>query len=272
VRASAATIGLRNARYSAQPAPDVCHLGDNRQWKRYNRHFSQPAIRTGGAAVATTDFLGRLDEASRNALLAHAVRHRVRKGAFLYRVGDPGDAVYLLLAGRIKTYKIAPGGREVILWFGFPGEVFGLVEAPHHKGRMVSVEACEASEVAEISSARFREFLAGHPTVSQLLVQIIASRLGILANRLVYLMADNAEARIAKLLVDLAARYHDAKDGAEHPIGLTHQEIADIAGVQRQTVTRILGGFTERGALAVRYRRINIRDRELLAQYAAPHP
>lgn len=222
--------------------------------------------------MATTDFLGRLEEETRRALLARAARRRLAKGAYVYRVSDPGDAVYLLLAGRIKTYKLAPNGREVILWFGFPGEVFGLVEAPHHKGRMVSVEACEPSEVAEISSARFREFLSAHPDVSQLLVQIIASRLGMLANRLVYLMADNAEARIAKLLVDLAARYHDPADGAGRPIGLTHQEIANITDVQRQTVTRILGRFTERGALSMRYRKISIRDRELLARYAARHP
>jgi len=222
--------------------------------------------------VATTDFLGRLDEETRRTLLARAMRRRLGKGAFVYRVSDPGDAVYLLLAGRIKTYKLTPDGREVILWFGFPGEVFGLVEAPHHKGRMVSVEACEPSEVAEISSARFRGFLVAHPEVSQLLVQIIASRLGMLANRLVYLMADNAEARIAKFLVDLAARYHDPADGAARPIGLTHQEIADITGVQRQTATRILGRFTERGVLSVRYRKISIRDRDRLARYAARHP
>ncbi|MBI4381622.1 MAG: cyclic nucleotide-binding domain-containing protein, partial [candidate division NC10 bacterium] len=67
----------------------------------------------------------------------------MRKGAFVFRVSDPGKSVYVLLAGRIKTYKIAPSGREVILWFGFPGEVFGLVESPHHRGRMVTVETCE---------------------------------------------------------------------------------------------------------------------------------
>jgi CRP/FNR family transcriptional regulator, cyclic AMP receptor protein len=219
--------------------------------------------------VATTDFLGKLDADARSALLSRATRRRLRKGAYLYRVSDPGDSVYLLLSGRIKTYKIAANGREVILWFGFPGEVFGLVETPQPRGRMVSVEACEPSEVAEISHAKFRGFLAAHPAVSQILVQIIASRLGMLANRLVYLMADNAEARVAKLLLDLAARYHDPKDGAEHPIGLTHQEIAEITDVERQTVTRIIGRFTERGALSARYRRISIRDRELLARFAA---
>lgn len=222
--------------------------------------------------MATTDFLGKLDAETRRSLLARATRRRLGKSAFVYRVSDPGDAVYLLLAGRIKTYKLTPDGREVILWFGFPGEVFGLVEAPRHKGRLVSVETCEPSEVAEISSAKFRGFLAAHPDVSQLLLQIVASRLGMLANRLVYLMADNAEARIAKLLVDLATRYHDPVHGAGRSIGLTHQEIADIAGVQRQTATRILGRFTERGALSMRYRKISIRDRELLVRYAARHP
>jgi len=222
--------------------------------------------------VVTTDFLGRLGEETRCALLALATRRPLSKGAYAYRVSDPGDAVYLLIAGRIKTYKLTPDGREVILWFGFPGEVFGLVEAPHHKGRMVSVEACEPSEVAEISSAKFREFLAAHPDVSQILVQIMASRLGMLANRLVYLMADDAEARIAKFLVDLAARYHGPANRDARPIGLTHQEIADITGVQRQTATRILGRLTERGALSVRYRKISIRDRDLLSRYASRQP
>lgn len=222
--------------------------------------------------MPTTDFLGQLDAIARSALLAEAAHRSLRKGDFVFRVGDSGDAVFVLLAGRIKTYKIAPSGREVILWFGFPGEIFGLVETPHHKGRMVNIEACEKTEIAEVPLARFREFLAAYPEVSQLCIRVISSRLGMLANRLVYLMADNAEARIAKLLVDLAARYHDTKGDAEQPIGLTHQEIADITGVQRQTVTRILGRFTQRGALSVRYRKISIRDRELLARYAARHP
>ena len=222
--------------------------------------------------MANTDFLGQLDSGRREALLSLATSVRMRKREFVFRVGDPGDAVYLLLAGRIKTYKISPSGREVILWFGFPGEVFGLVESPHNRGRMVNVQACETTELAKIAGPRFREFLAAHPDVSQTCIRIVASRMGMLANRLVYLMADNAEARIAKLLVDLAARYHEPKDGAEHPIGLTHQEIANITGVQRQTVTRILGKFTARGALAVRYRNILIRDRELLVRYAARHP
>lgn len=222
--------------------------------------------------MASTDFLGQLDAGSRRDLLAHTVRRHFRKGDFIFRVGDHGDAVFVLLDGRVKTYKLSPSGREVILWFCFPGEIFGLVETPHHKGRMVNVQACEKTEIAELPSARFHEFLESHPDVSQLCIKIIASRLGMLANRVVYLTTDNASARIAKLLMDLAARYGDGKDTAgDIPFNLTHQEIADITGIQRQTATRILGQFTARGALKIRYRRINIRDRDLLARFAARH-
>jgi len=219
--------------------------------------------------VAATDFLGRLDEGTRASLMALTTRYRLGKGSFVYRISDPGDTVHFLLSGRIKTCKFTPDGREIILWFGFPGEVFGLIEAPHHKGRMVSVETCEPCEIARMSSAGFREFMGSRPAVSQLLVQIVASRLGMLANRLVYFAADDAETRIAKLLVNLDARHSNAGGGAEQPIGLTHQEIADLTGVQRQTATRILGRLAKCGALSMRYRRISIRDRELLSRFSA---
>lgn len=221
--------------------------------------------------MSTTDFLGQLSPNHQQALLAVATRHRLRKGEFIFRAGDPGDAVFVLLAGRVKTYKIAPNGKEVILWFNFPGEMFGFVETPHNKGRMVNIQTCEKTEIAKVSGANFRELITAHAEISQLCFRVVASRLGMLANRLVYLMNDNAEARIAKFLLDLAARYHDTSSATEHPIDLTHQEIANISGVQRQTVTQILGKFSKRGALSMRYRSISIRSHDLLARYAARH-
>lgn len=93
----------------------------------------------------------------------------------------------------------------------------------------------------------------------------------VLFSRLHYPTNDSAEARIAKFLLDLDARYHGAGGSTEHPLDLTHQEIANIAGVQRQTVTRIPGKFSKGRALAVHYRHISVRDHDLPARYAARH-
>lgn len=222
--------------------------------------------------MAPIDFLGQLDAHTREELLARGRRQTLKKGDYVFRVGDKGDSVFLLLRGRAKTYKISPEGREVILWFCFPGELFGLAAHPHQKGRMVTVQACELSEVAELPHSRFQAFLDSHPEVSRRCLQAVAFRLGMLANRLVRLMADDAAARIAKLLLGLAVRYGGENDAESVPLAITHQEIADITGVQRQTVTRIVGDFTTAGALSGRYRKIIIKNRELLAEYAAHRP
>lgn len=220
--------------------------------------------------MAPTDFLGQLRPHVREALLAQARPKLLKKGEYVFRVGDDGDSVFLLLSGRAKTYKVSPEGRDTILWFCYPGELFGVAAHPHHKGRMVSVQACEPSEIAEITQTRFDAFLDSHPAAGKVCLQAVAFRLGMLANRLVCLTANDAAARVSKLLIDLAIRYVNGH-GSETPVPLaiTHQEIADITGVQRQTVTRIVGDLTNCGALRARYRKIIITDRGRLAEYAA---
>jgi len=221
--------------------------------------------------MAPTDFLGQLEPPARDALLAQARCKPLRKGEYVFRVGDDGVSVFVLLSGRAKTYKVSPDGRDTILWFCYPGELFGVAAHPHDRGRMVSVQACEPSEVAEITQSRFHAFLDAHPPAARLCLQAVAFRLGMLANRLVRLTADDAAARVAKLLIDLAIR-HDYGHGHPPPVlAITHQEVADITGVQRQTVTRIIGELTTCGALRALYRKIVITDRERLAGYAAGH-
>ena len=222
--------------------------------------------------MAPTDFLGQLDAPARGALLACVRRRPLRKGEYIFRVGDEGDSVFLLLHGRAKSFKLSPEGREVILWFCFPGELFGLAAHPHQKGRMISVQACEQSEIGELSHAAFDSFLTSNATIAKLCMQAMAFRLGMLANRLVRLAADEAPARIAKLLIDLYMRYGSEGDATSAPLPITHQEIADMTGAQRQTVTRILGEFASSGAIDARYRKIVITNRDLLAAYAANSP
>src|SRR5690606_27325869 len=132
--------------------------------------------------MAPTDFLGQLAATERTALIACARTRSLSKGEYVFRIGDEGDSVFVLLHGRAKTYKVSAEGREVILWFCFPGEVFGLAAHPHDRGRMVSVQASESCAVAEIPCGRFHAFLDAHPRASALCLQAVTFRLGMLAN------------------------------------------------------------------------------------------
>jgi CRP/FNR family transcriptional regulator len=93
----------------------------------------------------------------------------------------------------------------------------------------------------------------------------MAARLGILTNTLVNLVADNAYARVAKLILHLGL-HHGTRLGRVINLGvlLTHQEIADMSGVNRQTVTRIVGDLRSQGVLSIVRRRIRIENEEAL--------
>jgi CRP/FNR family transcriptional regulator len=214
----------------------------------------------------TADFLGQIGATERDKLLKLGRRRSFRKGEFVFRLGDHGDRVYFLLSGRLKFFRLAPNGREVILWFCFPGEVFGMTEVNDARGRRVNVQTCEASQVATLPEAAFNHYLDTHPDAARLCRRVMSARLGVLANVLVNLVVDDAHTRIAKLILHLGARY-GLRRGEEIylQMPLTHQEIANMTGVNRQTASRILSEFRRKGLLSINNRRIHIESEEKLA-------
>lgn len=217
--------------------------------------------------IAPSDFLNQLAPGDHDALLQLAERKRFSKGDFVFCAGDPGKNVYFLLGGRVKIYELSPLGREVILWFCFPGEIFGLAEVARGGGRVVYAQACEDSEVLAVSQKQFRAFLKAHPDVAFLSMQVLASRLRVLGEVLANLVSDDVNTRVAKLILRLGARYGKRVGKEIHlDIPLTHQEIADMVGTTRQTVTAVLGQLKRQGVLSIDSHRIQIESEELLSE------
>jgi CRP/FNR family cyclic AMP-dependent transcriptional regulator len=214
---------------------------------------------------ASTDFLGQLASDEREALLRLAKRRCVRTGQFIFRVGELKRGAYIVLRGRLKFFRLSPAGREVILWFSFPGEIFGLAEVPAVKGRRVNVQACDDSEVAVLPDGAFNRYLDDHPDAARLCRRTMTARLGILTNTLVSLAADDASIRIAKLVLHLGLHHGTRRGGEiELEVPLTHQEIGNMAGTNRQTVTRVLGRMKNKGILSIARRHIRIDSEEKL--------
>lgn len=215
--------------------------------------------------IAPSNFLAQLDPGDHADLISIARQERYEKGDFVFRAGAPGVNVYFLNSGKIKICQPSPLGREVILWFCFPGEIFGLAEVARGGGRVVNAQACAHSEVLAVSQEEFRAFLARHPQTAMLSMQVLSSRLRILGEMLVNLVADDVNTRIAKLILRLSARYGTRVGGDIFlNVPLTHQEIADMVGTSRQTVTTALSQFKRQGVLSIDNHRIHIESEELL--------
>jgi CRP/FNR family transcriptional regulator, cyclic AMP receptor protein len=224
-----------------------------------------PVAEPASQLVAPSNFLAQLDPQDYADLIASAKVQHYGKGDLVFRTGAPGNSVYFLRSGKIKICQSSPVGREVILWFCFAGEIFGLAEVARGGGRVVNAQACEHSEVLAVSQEQFRNFLVSHPRTALLSMQVLSSRLRILGEMFVNLVADDVNTRIAKLILRLSARY-GTRVGKEIflNIPLTHQEIADMVGTSRQTVTSALSALKRQGVLSIDNRRIHIESEELL--------
>lgn len=212
--------------------------------------------------VTPSDFWGRLPADTRTALSSRGNTVRFKKGAPIFRAGSSGEHVYILTEGRVKVYALSSLGRAVILWFCLPGEMFGLAEMARGGERVVHAEACSDAEALVVPRDRFRAFLESDNSVAMLVVDMLSCRLRGLTDTVLNLIADDVTTRVVKLLLRLDQRYGvPLGDGSRRlDIPLTHQEMADMIGTTRQSVSSAINELKQQGLLTVSGHRISLRD------------
>lgn len=215
------------------------------------------------AHLNNASFLLRLNEHERAELLKLGKKQTFRRNEILFHAGDASDYAYILLDGRVKIYQIASYGKEVILWFCFPGELFGLSEIFNGELREAHAEACRDLTVLAIAYSDLRGYVAQYPNAAMHIIDMLAGRVRILSNSMLNLVADDVNSRVMKLLYRLAKCYGQQQGEAIRlPMHLTHQELADMIGTSRQTVTVVLGDLRRQGTIEIRNHMISILQPE----------
>lgn len=207
---------------------------------------------TAGAA-----FLDQLSSADRGALLALGATRRFHKGAFVFKAGRVGDTVYIVESGRVKVAQHSESGREIILWFCLSGEAFGLAASPRIGRRLVEAQACTDSSIRCIPAAAFHAYLRVHPQAAVELVNLLLCRVYVLCDAMLNLTTESVEARLSRLLLQLRHRYGRQVGGEVLlDIAITQQEIADLIGASRQTVSGLLHRMKMKEELRYERRRL----------------
>ncbi|NGZ04419.1 MAG: Crp/Fnr family transcriptional regulator, partial [Nitrospira sp. WS238] len=166
----------------------------------------------------------------------------VKKRQPLYLPGDPSSNVYLLKKGRVKIASTAPSGKEVTFDILEPGEVFGELEVLEDAPRSTSAEALDDALICVIPRRDFDQYLAMHPNVTVKLTKLIGLRLKKIQSRIEDLVFRDVPARLAHLLSELSKSDGVAeKQGVRLKVKLTHQEMANLIGCSRETVSATMG-------------------------------
>jgi len=189
----------------------------------------------------------------------------VKKRQPLYLPGDPSSNVYLLKQGRVKIANTAPSGKEVTFEILEPGEVFGELEVLENTPRSTSAEALDDTLICVIPRKDFDQYLATHPSVTVKLTKLIGLRLRKIQSRVEDLVFRDVPARLAHLLLELSKTDGvPERQGIRLKVKLTHQEMANLIGCSRETVSTIIGQFRDQGLLQIDGRTIIILDEKEL--------
>ncbi len=214
--------------------------------------------------VQTSDFVNKLSACDREILFNLAEQQYYSKTDLVFSAGTESEYVYILKTGQIKIYELSSQGKEVILWFCFPGEVFGLSEITRGALRSVYAQTCAPSKVYLIKRTAFNNFLVQHPDASMAIIDLLSCRLRGLSDMLTNLTADDVTSRIIKLLIRMSMLYGAQKqDMLCLNMHLTHQEIADMVSASRQTVSSIISQLKKEGLLFVENNSIYIHKSSL---------
>lgn len=191
----------------------------------------------------------------------------------VYLPAEQADAVLLLASGRIKICHLTPDGKQSILAFIDPGEIFGELAVLEPGPREEYAETVESSKVISIPGTAVTELMQQHPDLCLGITKLMGLRRRRIERRVKNLLFLSNRDRMVHLLLELAEQYGiETERGVELEIGLSHQDLANIVGSTRETVTVVLGNLQSEGFVRVGRRQLILRRIDQLAHMVGVRP
>lgn len=207
-----------------------------------------------------------LDDADWHALEPRFTNVSVARGGAVFREGEPGDALYVVLDGKVKIGRTAADGRENLLAVLGPGDLVGELSVFDGFARTATATALTDASLARLAHSDFARYLTERPGVAVELLRVLAERLRATNAAMADLVFTDVPGRVAKTLLTLAERFGDGGGRVEHD--LTQEEIAQLVGASRETVNKALADFAGRGWIRLDGKAVEILDRDRLARRA----
>jgi CRP/FNR family cyclic AMP-dependent transcriptional regulator len=186
-------------------------------------------------------------------------------GRIFYMPEDTGEVLFLLKKGRVQLYRISPNGKKLVVETLGPGTIFGEMSLVGQGMHNTFAEAVDECLLCVMSRADVERLMREKPSVAFRFVEALGDRLSSVETRLEEIAFKSIPARLASLLLRLA---DEEGDGTE-VIGYTHQDLGEILGTYRETVTQTLNDFKAEGLVVISRKRVQILDKdglEILAE------
>jgi len=208
-----------------------------------------------------------LDEAAAVSLRASMDTVKIAKGSILFKEGDDGEHVYIIIDGKLKLGTSSGDGRENLLSILGPGEMFGELSLFDPGPRTSTATAVTDAKLLSLSHEKVIPWLRENPEVSLQLLTRLSQRLRRTNEAVGDLVFSDVPGRVAKALIDLGDRFgKTTPEGLLVNHDLTQEELAQLVGASRETVNKALADFAGRGWLKLDGRSVLIADVDRLSK------
>jgi CRP/FNR family cyclic AMP-dependent transcriptional regulator len=175
------------------------------------------------------------------------------KGSLLFVEGEQPRGVFILCSGRAKLTTSSTEGKTLIVKIAEPGELLGASSSLLGKPYEVSAETIEPAQVNFVKREDFLRFLTTHPEACMHTAQELSAKYHSAQREIRSLgLSQTTSEKLARLLLDWCERGEETPRGVRLKVLLTHEEIAQMIGTTRETVTRLLGEFKRKKMVEVK--------------------
>jgi len=184
------------------------------------------------------------------------------QGAVLFVEGQAPRGIYIVCSGRVKLSTTSRDGKTLILRIAEAGEVLGLHATVSGKTYELTAESLQPCQLDFIRRDDFLKFLQNHGDACLRAAQHLSQNCQSAYEMIRSLgLSHSVSEKVARLLLEWASDGDATKDGIRIKVSLTHEEIAQLIGTSRETVTRVLGEFREKNLAQLHGSTLLIRNK-----------
>jgi CRP/FNR family transcriptional regulator len=208
-----------------------------------------------------------IDQIQLGHIKGKATLHSYVRGSILFVEGQETNGTYIVLSGLIKVVKIHKEGREKTVAILGRGDILGEMTLFETTTRSATAKIMEDSSVLLIPNSDFKQLLLDIPQLALQVIGILAERLRQTDQHIQELLFFNARERIVCNLLHLAAVHGiEESNKIKIPLRLTHAELANLVGVSRETVTKVLDDLRKDNLIRIKNRQLWLLNKEELFQ------
>ena len=194
-----------------------------------------------------------------------------RPGDAVYRQGEYGDALYVLVSGVMKLFRPYSGSKEATLRLLRSWDIFGHLAFAGEARQRAYAEAVTECRVTKIPKVFVERAVKQEPRVAFKIMTLLELRLVQYEELVKCLLPRETEVRLANLLPLLAQKFGERQDGVVTiELRLTHQDLAAMVASTRESVTKVLNEMRNRDLIEVEAGRITLKDSRALAKLSGP--